>query len=390
MGIYQAGFGRLTGGVDGARHAALCHGLHAAACRALRLPAERFVFLTGAAGRGTLTAAGLTALADAVPGPAGVAPLPRRGAPSLAGGYRRLLAALAPETDAGLRGLLGPSWRDWTRMRDAAPAGVSQSVLFARWSAALPQPLQRRARAAFAAAADPLDRVRDAANAADAATPLLRPCGALWTAPVYEGVSDAAAGAAHLRPGGMFEFDSEAQRPSPRPGAVISVAAPGRAAYVPRLASSELQARFAGAPLRVHGRVGAHGLAALRPGAWFDATTVAAARAAGPDAPIWDGWSPAGRWGSFFGPRGALRRRTTHAVIVGDADLVIESRARFSRGEVAEIDRALAGGIWPFMATEGTPVRAARAHRTGRGHLRVDWRVPRGAAQCWGILIGPP
>lgn len=341
--------------------------LHAMLCATLDLAPDRFRLIAGAAGRGTLGEAGLTALADMVPPEAPVGALPQDGGGSRFAAYRGLLSALAPETEAGLCGLLGEGWADWCRYRDAATLGIPQAALFRRWSERLPGRLRRECRAAFAEAADPLDAVRDAAGAVATRRPLLRADGRLWTAPHYRGVAALAGGTLRMRRCGAVRL--EPQDPCPAGEASAATASPPPPGRAPRLAVSGAIAAVCAAP--------------VSPGDWYDAHTVERARMAPPDRQTWDRAAPEAAWSEFFGPRSPLRSHVSHIVVAAGIDLTM------TLPPLPDLATGPDSAI-PFLALEGTPTALVTSATGGDGRLRVRWRLPAGTMQCLGVLTETP
>lgn len=365
---------------------ALNSGWRAAVLKALGIGGDAFQMLLG-----TLGAAGQSAMlcriADMAPLDAAVAMLPPAGAPTRSASYGRLLDALAPESDNGLRGALGPDYPDWVRHRSLARPGATQAALFGDWCRRLPAPQSRLALQRFLAAPDPLDRSRDAFWSLDHRQPIVLPGRGLDCVPSYGGPEAAGTSAMFALRDGTVAFDSHASHAA-QPATWFRAAHAGVKRILPGLpvaAAAELEPAIAAARLTITGRIGARALVPVVPGRWYDPIAIDRALAAEDDEMVWDAWSSAGRWASFFGTSGKLARHVSHLVMVSDVSLDLVCDVRLPDLALAAVAKALPCGLWPFLGPRGQSLAALSLRPDPAGALRVHYSAP--APQCWGAIV---
>lgn len=391
----------------GRPHDSLALGWHASVARALGLDADTFQLLCGATDAAHVaTRAGLSALADRLPSQGAVAhvPAPGRLAPRFSDAYRRLLGALMPESEVGLRGVLGEAYPAWVSFRNKANPDLAQRRVFSVWAHRhLSGARRMRAIEIFDRAADDAVSVaRDRFGQARFRAPELCAQGRVRFLPDYGiGPDDARAALIPLRGGGI-RFDSQTVAAQPAdcaPRGALSgrmlPAAMGRGL-------DPLEARIGGAGITIDGEIGARALVPVEAGGWYDRDLVARATAAESDGgAVWDGWADTGRWSTFFGAGGLLRRVATHLVFVSGARLTLTVHGRFTDEEREELATRTGipadapgplggsdlGGIWPFPLQGGRVDMHGQLRFDVRGNLTVDLRQSRGTVQCWGARV---
>ncbi|PWR03279.1 hypothetical protein DKT77_07375 [Meridianimarinicoccus roseus] len=398
----------------GRRLDALNAGWRGAVVRALNLNGDDFQLLTGALDAGlTRTERGLAQLADRVPPATEVAALapPGRSTPRFSQGYRRLLDALLPETESGLRGFLGDDYPSWVSFRNAARTGPPQRLLFGLWvRAQLAADRRRRATMLFdEAAQDAVSLARDAFGQVRFRRTEVSPRGAVRHVPGYGIGPDVLQRAMFPLQGTCISYDSEAPCSAGAGALRVGGGTPGRAGLLGRDASETdtsdiLDQRVAAARITVVGRIGARGVVTVQPEGWYDPATVQRAFRAGPCREVWDDWSATGRWCSFFGRGGLLSRHVSHLVFVAGADLTLSCHGCFDAAEQAALcariglrpdmptalgaGEARSAGIWPFTLPRGFADMIGRLHFDAAGTLHLSLRQTPGSLQCWGARVG--
>ncbi|MCA8879174.1 MAG: hypothetical protein KDA73_04270 [Rhodobacteraceae bacterium] len=361
----------------------------AALIRTLDVCADTFQLLFGTTGADDAPHL-LEQIADMVPEDAAVSVAPPQGSLRRSTEYGRLLNALAPETENGLCGVLGAAYPGWIRYRNAALPGSTQQSLFDAWSQRhLPAGRAQLARQHFAADTDALIRLRDAYWASQNRFPVVMPGIGLSLVPEYVGPREACTAPMFALRDGRIAFDSEAPDRMARTatwfrdtGRAAARMLPGFVAPAARL----LESRIIAERITVTGRIGSRAVVPVTPGNWYDDQVVARAAAAERDEAVWDAWSSAGSWTSFFGPAGKLARHVSHLVMVGDIELDVVVHARFDATEIAAVSQLLPKGVWPFMASRGRsvgPDLRMVPHPEGKLQFRLTTTAP----QCWGVLV---
>lgn len=358
-----------------------------AVLRALEIGGDSFQLLLGTLGADD-PAGLLYRIADMVPADSAVARAPNPGSASRSDAYGRLLDALAPEAENGFRGAVGAAYGDWVCHRSKARPGDTQAALFRAFCAQIPADKARLLERHFQAAADPVSRLRDAYWSMADREPVIVPGRGLVCRPTYTGPREARAARSFAPRHGQVVFHSQSERRG-RPAATwFRQTAHGQTRMVPGLCpelAARIEPRIAAAPLTVTGRIGARAVVPVTPGLWYDEVVVARALAAEGDDLVWDAWSSAGRWSSFFGRTGKLARHVSHLVLVAGADLTLTCHGRFDDTDLAAIRQALPGGFWPFLGADrrSSPDLGFRAEPDGGFSVQYQQVRP----ECWGALI---
>ena len=399
-------------------------GWRGALVRALGIYSHGFQVLHGAMdARLAGSPGGLSRLADRVPPGDTSVHLPEAGrlAPTFSDRYRRLLGAVLPETESGLRGGLGAHYPSWVAFRNSAPQGLSQRAVFAQWSGRVLDPAQGSAvRRLFALSSlDPVSVARDAFEAFDHRVSHTGGDGRVRQVAAYRFGSPTTAEALFPLDGALIYFDSDAIAPT-QTGALRRAGATG-AGVLPGLPGGlldPLARRLATARITLRGTVRARGVVPVQAAGWYDPATLSRAMRAGPCDEVWDGWSETGRWSTFFGPKGLLIRHVTHLVVGAGFQGDLTIRARLTTLERARIAAALGlregvpgplrvargarpagpgavtdtstgrGGIWPFTLGSGVAAMDAVLRFDPRDGLCLSLRQTPGTLHVWGVRVG--
>ncbi|QIE41572.1 hypothetical protein G5B39_06110 [Rhodobacteraceae bacterium SC52] len=385
-------------------------GWRASVVKALNINASNFQLLCGLTTiENATTNAGLSLLADRLPSCSAVVHIPAQGkcAPRFSTEYRRLLGAILPETGVGLRGYLGDSYGSWVKTRNRARSCFSQRTVFAQWSQQhLPPGKQEQANALFDLAAhDPVSSARDLHGSLRFRDMRLRSSGQIEHVPSY-GLTPARVRAA-LFPiqDGRLRFDSDEMHKADT-GELTWLGA-GHASRLPNLRNGNfdsLERRVASSRITITGEIAKRAVLPILPMGWYDPAFVTRAFNAGPCREVWDGWSDTGRWSTFFGSNGLIRRHLTQLVMVSGMRLSISVHGRFDDAERAGLAARLGlnsghegrvvapksggVGVWPFALREGASDLLGQMRFDDAGTLHVSLRQIPGTFQCVGARVG--
>lgn len=373
--------------VNPQRLADLSDGWRRAVLGALETDGDSFQLLLGTLGAAEPESL-LCRIADMVPADSAVAQVPAPGAVSRSEAYGRLLEALAPEAENGFRGAVGAAYGDWVCHRSKARPGDNQADLFRDWCRQVPSDRAQLLERHFRAAADPMSRLRDAFWSLSHREAVVLPRRGLVCRPTYDGPGLARDARVFAPRDGQIAFHSEAGRRGRPVTTWFRQVVSGEARLVPGLSpelAARIEPRIAAGALTVTGRIGARAIVPVTPGRWYDEVVVARALAAEGDDLVWDSWSSAGRWSSFFGRTGKLARHVSHLVLAAETDLTLTCHGRFDDAELAAIRRALPAGFWPFMAPDRRSVPDLRFQAEPQGGFSV--RYQRLRPECWGVVV---
>lgn len=382
----------------------------AAVVEGLKINPTDFQLLCGAttAEMGS-TNAGMSLMADRLPSCAPVVHIPLRGKkePRFSTKYRRLLGAILPETGVGLRGFLGDSYGSWVEARNQAHPSFNQRTAFARWARQhLPLEKQEKANQLFdRAALDPVSVARDLYSDLQYRDMRLRSSGRMEHVPSYGLTPERVRDALFPIQGGAVRFDSDKMQTTDV--GELNAACGASASRLPSLSQGKidlLEWRVASSRFTVTGDLGERAVLPVVPKGWYDPDFVARAFKAGPCNEVWDGWSDTGRWSTFFGKNGVIRRHLTQLVMVSGMQLDIAVHGSFDETERAGLAARLglsglqecrvvaptsgAVGIWPFLLREGASNLQGRMRFDEDGTLHVYLRQLPGTVQCLGARVG--
>ncbi|MEM1129954.1 MAG: hypothetical protein AAGH83_05455 [Pseudomonadota bacterium] len=346
---------------------------------AVGLDLARFQLLVGGHGRFVRVSEDLAQIADLIPGPDGFCAIDDTATrPTWSAAYGHLLSCLLPETETGLRSILGKDYASWLVCRDSAPDGVGRYKLFRTWVTATLPP--RRAKAALRAfefeMASPHCYAIAMYNDLRVRPMFVEADGSLCRRPVYSCRLEAAFNC--LRESTPFEIavgrsDSGDLAPSATP------VADGQTQVKSR--SDGILAKFRSHPVSYRARVKRHGLLPVVRGDWYEQCELERAWNAPEDPTVWDEAADAGGWERFFGPGGVLARRFGQLLVVEDVAVSITSFAAYSDVEVAELAALGTLGIGPRGTSAAERVKILRNRD---GSVTMDVNDPPGFLQVWG------
>lgn len=140
----------------------------------------------------------------------------------------------------------------------------------------------------------------------------------------------------------------------------------------------------AGSDMTITGRIGAYATLATPPVPEAEAAQISRAYNGKNEPGIWDHPQGAAVWGGYFGADGLLARRVSHLLLVSDYALKVTSKAGYAGADVAQIEAAATGGVWPFFGP-GAAQRSLQ-HNTD-GSLSLQYVLPKGQIEIWGVLL---
>lgn len=313
-----------------------------ALCRLLVVEEAEFQLMPGLAGPVMSGDDGLSLVADLVPDPGPVAHYDTTFASRRSHMYRRLLLSLLPETETGLRGVLGASYDNWIVHRLGDRSGRSQARLFAVWARRRFDTVRAQAamRAFAEAQRDPVAMALEACDPARGDRPFVHRDG-------------------HIDSLARYAVDRVS---------VMQALRIGRDAVLDG-------AETAGATLRGH--IGAAAFVPLQPGPWYDPEVVDRAWLAGDDPMVWQ-HAVADGWDRFFGVHGSLSRHISRLLVVSDCDLTMD---------VPRPSVALSAPGWPALYGGARTSQWQLSGPGPAGKLRFRLRVPKSGFQIWGGLV---
>lgn len=390
-------------------HMVLEAGWRGAVLRALQLNGEEFQLLRGVLGaEHTGAEAGLSKLADRLPPDTAVAD--RRVPESLpltwSGSYRRLLNAMMPELEGGLRGWLGRDYGSWINFRNAARADVPQHLVFRSWSRQLtPEARRQTALGLFdLAAVDAVSLARDHYGQVRHRVVEVTPKGRVRYLAGYGLTPTRLQGMLFPTRQASLHFDS-AKTQAVETGSLVEECSPGRASMLgsAKGALDPLERRLAASRITVRGNVRARAIVPVQPDAWYDPSVVSRALRAGPSDEVWDKCSATGNWDTFFGRQGLMQRHTAQLVMVAGVHLTVTYHGRFDGEERERIAESLrlrpgvaakytaspgrGGGLWPFVLQGEDTAMSATLGFDDAGSLRLTLDMPEDKLQCWGARL---